>query len=109
MPIVSPRDLERIRRLIRKVHRDLAFESMGRDDGAIDLKLSLGRMHTTTQITSQALEASETDAAEFERLRGKIKRVYDRMRAPEMPKKLPKAEIQKDVSFGYRPSFRGRR
>ena len=109
MPIVSSRDLDRIRRLIRKVHRDLTFESIGRDDGAIDLKISLGRMHTTTQITSEALAASETDVTEFERLRAKIKRVYDRMRAPEMPRKLPRAEIQKDVSFGPRPSYRGRR
>lgn len=107
---VTTRQHQLLERILRRIDRKIAFEAFSREDGDIDLRLTLARLHTTTQLSVTALEASAEDVMQFEALRGKIKRVCDRMRAPAPPPKIPRVEIQKDAaSFGFRPSGRGRR
>jgi len=108
MRTVTTREHQLLEKLVRRIDRKLSFEAIHRDDGDIELRLNAGRLNTLTQLGPAALEASSTDALQFEALRGKIKRVSDRMRMPAPPPKVPKVEIQKDAAYSFRPGGRGR-
>jgi hypothetical protein len=109
MRTVTPRENAILERIMRRIDRKLAFEAMPRQDGNIDLRLTLNRLSTLMQLSPTALEASAEDAMQFETLRGKVKRVFDRMRVPPPEPKAPRVEIQKDLAFGPRMGHRGGR
>ena len=98
-----------LERLIRRIDRKIAFEASILDDGIIELRLTSGKHKTNTRFGAAALESSADDVVQFEALRSKIKRVFDRSRMPGPPPKMPKAEIQKDLAYSFRPAGRGRR
>ncbi|MGH7856834.1 MAG: hypothetical protein ACREQY_05840 [Candidatus Binatia bacterium] len=106
---LTTQENEFLGRIVRRIDRKVAVEALRLEDGDVELRLSVGRLNTTTRFGGATLEAAATDAMQFEILRGKIKRVCDRMRMPAPPPKAPKVEIQKDVAFGFRPGGRGRR
>ena len=108
MALATSRENELIGRLIRRIDRKVEFQATHREDGDIELRLQVGRLKTLTQLSPRALEASGADVIQFEALRGKIKRVLDRVRVPAPPPKVPKVEIQKDSGFGFRPGGGGR-
>jgi hypothetical protein len=105
---VTTRENQILERLVRRIDRKIAFQAHLCEDGDIEVHLSQGKLNTLTRFSPAALEASADDAMKFEALRAKIKRVCDRMRVPPPPPKAPKVEIQKDVSFGFRPGRGGR-
>jgi hypothetical protein len=109
MRILTTQENQIIERLVRRIDRNIAFEAHCRDDGEIELRLSIGRLKTSTQFGVGTLLGSGENAVEFEALRGKIKRVFDRMQVPPRPPKIPKVEIQKDTGYGFRSGNRGGR
>jgi hypothetical protein len=110
MRTVTPRQHELLERLVRRIDRKISYEATVREDGGLDVKLSLNRLSTKTQIDADTLEASGEDVLRFEALRSKVKRIFDRLKMPAPPPKIPKVVIQKEAaSFGFRPQFRGRR
>ena len=110
MQSVTTREHEVLGRIFRRIDRRATFEAFRRPDGDIDLRFTSGRFSPTAQVGAALLDAAGDDVVQFEMLRGKIKRVFDRMRVPPPPPKIPKVEIQKDIAFGFRPGAgRGRR
>lgn len=109
MRTITAREHELLDRILRRIDRKATFHAHHRDDGDIAIEIAARNRKTMTQVPPAVLEASTADAVQFQALRGKIKRVYDRMRAPVPPPKTPKVEARKDIAFGFRPSGRGRR
>jgi hypothetical protein len=114
MLTVTAKQIDLIRRIVRKVDRKLSFQAHHLPDGSIEVKLSQGPHKAETRLDPATLEVSAEDAVQFEMLRRQVKRVFDRTWAPVPPPKMPKVEIQRDIAFGFRPggqrgTQRGRR
>jgi hypothetical protein len=109
MRTVTTREHQLLERILRRIDRKATFHARLREDGDIEVEVNSKRLSTTTRIRPEVLEASADDVLQFETLRGKIKRVYDRMHVPAPAPKMPKVEIQKDVAFGFRRRGRGGR
>ncbi len=102
MRMLTNEQIELIRRIVRRVDRKLEFEAHPGADGFIDIKLSQGKHRGESRLSAEALASTADDATQFENVRQQLKRVADRMWAPPMPKKLPKAEIQSDLLMPMR-------
>lgn len=109
MQTVPTRERETLSRIVRRMNRKASYELIGGADGEIEMHLALGSLRTQTRFTAAALEAAMTDAVAYEQLRGKIKRVYDRMLVPRPPAKMPKVEIQRDLAHSFASHRRGGR